>query len=131
LFGRFQPPTRSSEVQRHAQAMVVKNFVDQIRAINPLANVVLLGDLNDFEFSETADILANDLFLLDLPRFQPPAERYTYVFDGNSQVLDHILISVPLALLGWDHDIVHTNAEYADQASDHDPQIVRVRPLIP
>jgi predicted extracellular nuclease len=78
----------------------VKNFVDQIRAINPLANVVLLGDLNDFEFSETVDILANDLFMLDLPRFQPPAERYTYVFDGNSQVLDHILISVPLALLG-------------------------------
>jgi predicted extracellular nuclease len=131
LFGRFQPPTRGSEVQRHAQATVLANFVDDIRAVNPLANVVLLGDINDFEFSETVDIMVDDLFMLDLPRFQPPAERYSYVFDGNSQVLDHILISVPLALLGWDHDIVHTNAEYSDQASDHDPQIVRVRPLLP
>jgi uncharacterized protein len=58
---------------------------------------------------------------------QPPAERYSYVFDGNSQVLDHILISLPLVLRGFDHDIVHTNAEYADQASDHDPQVVRLR----
>jgi uncharacterized protein len=131
LFGRFQPPTRVTEVQRHAQATVVKNFVDDIRDINPLANVVVLGDINDFEFSETINILANDLFLLDLPRFQPPAERYSYVFEGNSQVLDHILVSLPLALLGFDHDIVHTNAEYSDQASDHDPQIVRLRPLIP
>jgi uncharacterized protein len=130
LFGRFQPPTRVTEVQRHAQATVVRDFVDDIRAINPLANVVVLGDINDFEFSETVDILVDDHFMLDLPRFQPPAERYGYVFEGNSQVLDHILISVPL-VLGFDHDIVHTNAEYADQASDHDPQIVRLRPLFP
>jgi predicted extracellular nuclease len=127
LFGRFQPPTRGSEVQRHAQASVVRGFVDQIQAINPLASIVVAGDLNDFEFSGTADILAGDLHLLDLPRTLPAAERYTYVFDGNSQVLDHILISLPLALRGFDYDVVHTNAEYADQASDHDPQVVRLR----
>jgi predicted extracellular nuclease len=105
----------------------VKSFVDDIRAINPLANVIVLGDVNDFEFSETVDILTRDLFMWDLPRLLPPAERYTYVFDGNSQVLDHILISLPLLLRGFDHDVVHTNAEYADQASDHDPQVVRLR----
>ncbi|GAA0956303.1 endonuclease/exonuclease/phosphatase family protein [Virgisporangium aurantiacum] len=127
LFGRFQPPTRSSEVQRHAQATIVKSFIDDIRGINPLANVIVLGDVNDFEFSETVDILTHDLFMWDLPRLLPPAERYTYVFDGNSQVLDHILISLPLLLRGFDHDVVHTNAEYADQASDHDPQVVRLR----
>ena len=32
LFGRFQPPIRSSEVQRHAQAQVVNDFVDDILA---------------------------------------------------------------------------------------------------
>jgi uncharacterized protein len=127
LFGRFQPPTRGTEVQRHAQATAVKNFIDDVRAINPLANIVVLGDINDFEFSETIEIITNDLFMIDLVWLQPPAERYSYVFDGNSQVLDHILISLPLVLRGFDHDIVHTNAEYADQASDHDPQVVRLR----
>lgn len=127
LFGRFQPPTRSSEVQRHAQATAVKGFIDDIRGINPLANVIVLGDINDFEFSETIKILDKDLFMVDLPKLLPPNERYTYVFDGNSQVLDHILISLPLLLRGIDYDVVHTNAEYADQASDHDPQVVRIR----
>src|SRR5256714_160995 len=60
LTGRFQPPTRSSEIQRHQQAMIEAGFVQQIRAIDPSANVVVLGDLNDFEFSETIHILEDD-----------------------------------------------------------------------
>jgi uncharacterized protein len=125
LYGRFQPPVRASEEQRHAQAVAVRGFVDKIRAVNPFAAVVALGDLNDFEFSQTADILVGQGDLIDLPRVLPPAERYTYVFEGNSQVLDHILVSWPLALLGLQYDVVHINAEYSDQASDHDPQVVR------
>ncbi len=35
--GRFQPPTRSSEVQRHAQAGLVAAFADQIRDLEPAA----------------------------------------------------------------------------------------------
>ena len=131
--GRFQPPTRSSELQRHAQARLVAAFADRIRDLNPLAELIVLGDINDFEFSETVDILVGDGDLVDLPRTLPQRERYTYVFEGNSQVLDHILLSPALALrIGplsrFDYDIVHVNAEYADQDSDHDPQVVRIRP---
>jgi len=50
LFGRWQPPTRSSEQARHAQAQVVNDFVDELVAADPQANVIALGDLNDFEF---------------------------------------------------------------------------------
>jgi predicted extracellular nuclease len=55
------------------------------------------------------------------------------VFEGNSQVLDHILISRALAnspgrRRGYEYDIVHTNSEFADQASDHEPQVVRLSP---
>jgi predicted extracellular nuclease len=57
LFGRFQPPVRSTEVQRHQQAQVVNDFVDQILAADPQANVIVLGDIYDFEFSETVEIL--------------------------------------------------------------------------
>ena len=34
LFGRFQPPTRSTEVARHAQAQVVNDFVDELLAVD-------------------------------------------------------------------------------------------------
>jgi predicted extracellular nuclease len=106
---------------------VVRDFVGQLLAADRRAKVVVLGDLNDFEFSRTADILASGGALVDLPRTLPPRERYTYVFEGNSQVLDHILLSPGLARSrGYDYDIVHVNSEFADQVSDHDPQVVRV-----
>jgi predicted extracellular nuclease len=126
LFGRFQPPVRSSEVQRHAQAQVVNDFVDDILEADPTANVIVLGDINDFEFSETVQILSDDV-LTSLMETLPKAERYSYVFEGNSQVLDQILVSDNL--LGnfpIDYDPVHVNSEFADQASDHDPQVARL-----
>ena len=135
LFGRFQPPARPSETQRRGQAAAVRGFVDALLARDRRARVIVLGDINDFEFSEVADILVGDGSLVDLPRTLPPRERYTYVFEGNSQVLDHILISRALAdpfpglIRTFEYDIVHTNSEFADQISDHDPQVVRLRVL--
>jgi predicted extracellular nuclease len=128
LFGHLQPPTRSSEVQRHQQANVVNGFVKSILAADSNASVVVLGDLNDFEFSETLTLLKAGGALVDLVDTLPPSERYTYVFDGNSQVLDHILVSNALAQFAQPKvDIVHMNAEFAAQVSDHDPDVVRLR----
>ena len=132
LFGRVQPPVRSSEVARHGQAAEVNEFVDQILAIDRKANIVVLGDINDFHFSETVDILtgANDgapvlTTLLDL---LPAGEQYSYVFEGNSQVLDQILVSRTLLRQSPEYDVVHVNAEFFDQASDHDPSVMQVVP---
>lgn len=126
LFGHIQPPVRSSETQRHQQATIVRDFVDDIRAVDPNAAIVVLGDLNDFEFSQTTSILTAGGALTDLPATLPTAERYTYVFDGNSQVLDHILISPSLAATAYAYDVLHVNSEFAAQISDHDPQVVRL-----
>ena len=126
LFGRFQPPTRFTEVQRHAQAQVVNDFVDEILAVEPRANVIVLGDINDFEFSETVELLEGGV-LTTLMDTLPKEERYSYVFEGNSQVLDQILVSGNLlGTFGIDYDPVHVNSEFADQASDHDPQVARL-----
>jgi uncharacterized protein len=127
LFGPKQPPFQGSEAKRVQQAQVVNNFVDEIYAKDADANVVVLGDLNDFEYSDSVTTLTDDgAALLDLPSTLPDDERYTYVFDGNSQVLDHIAISNGAASQGFDYDVVHVNAEFNDQASDHDPQVVRL-----
>ncbi|MFR9796703.1 lamin tail domain-containing protein [Streptomyces sp. MS06] len=126
LFGHSQPPAHSSETQRHEQAGLVKDFVDQILAVDANAPVIVLGDLNDYEYSQTADILTADNALVDLPRTLPTAERYTYVYEGNSQVLDHILLSPAAAATAYGYDVVHINSEFADQLSDHDPQVVRI-----
>ncbi|HET8757747.1 MAG TPA: Ig-like domain-containing protein [Solirubrobacteraceae bacterium] len=127
LFGHLQPPTRISEVQRHQQATIVNDFARDLQRADPLGNYVVLGDINDFEFSETMQILQG-FQMLDLMFTLPPNERYSYVFDGNSQALDHILVSPALLLPLPEYDSVHVNSEFADQQSDHDPQVARLRP---
>jgi hypothetical protein len=53
-------------------------------------------------------------------------DRKANIVVGVSQVLDHILVSS--GVHGVEYEVVHINAEYADQVSDHDPQVVRLQP---
>ncbi|GJF28927.1 endonuclease [Kitasatospora sp. NE20-6] len=125
---RFQAPTRSSEVQRTKQAVLEQAFVAELLAADPNARVVSLGDFNDYQFSPALTALTQDGVLRDLVNELPAKERYSYVYQGNSQVLDHILVSPGLKRQHVEYDVVHINAEFAAQASDHDPQIVRIKP---
>ncbi|MCE6996860.1 endonuclease/exonuclease/phosphatase family protein [Saccharothrix sp. S26] len=126
MHGRYQEPVRSSEVQRAQQAALLRGFVDQVKAVDKGANVVLAGDINDYQFSPAVRTLTGNGDVVALIDTLPAAERYSYVFEGNSQTLDHILISANITR--YRYDVVHINAEFADQASDHDPQVVKLRP---
>ncbi|MDX3728910.1 endonuclease/exonuclease/phosphatase family protein [Streptomyces caniscabiei] len=129
LHSEFQPPKRSSETQRHLQATAVNTFVKEILAKERNADVIALGDINDFEFSKTAELLEDDGALWSAVKSLPRSERYSYVFQGNTQVLDQILISPSIRRsCDFTYDSVHTNAEFHDQISDHDPQVLRFKP---
>ncbi|MFF4492293.1 endonuclease/exonuclease/phosphatase family protein [Streptomyces sp. NPDC001544] len=129
LTAQYQPPVRSSEVQRHAQATLVNAFVKNILDVQKDAEVIALGDMNDFEFSGTAKILEGDGALWSAIKSLPTKERYTYDYQGNEQVLDQILVSPSIRRDGdFDYDSVHINSEFNDQISDHDPQVLRFRP---
>ncbi|MEV7927048.1 endonuclease/exonuclease/phosphatase family protein [Kitasatospora sp. NPDC088779] len=123
---RFQAPTRSSEVQRVKQATIEQAFVAKLLAADKEARVVSLGDFNDYQFSPALAALTKDGVLRDLVNELPETEQYSYVYQGNSQVLDHILVSPEVGYAKY--DVVHINAEFAQQASDHDPQVVRIKP---
>jgi predicted extracellular nuclease len=86
----------------------------------------VLGDINDFEFSETVSLLSGGV-LANLVEQLPKPERYSYVFEGNSQVLDQILVSRSLLRVSVQYDVVHVNSEFTDQASDHDPSVAKLR----
>ncbi|MFJ6936281.1 endonuclease/exonuclease/phosphatase family protein [Streptomyces sp. NPDC101132] len=126
LTSHHQPPVRSSEAKRLLQAQSVNSFVKEITAAQHNANVVVLGDINDFEFSATAQALEDGGALYSAVKSLPRAERYSYVYQGNAQVLDQILVSP--GIKKFQYDSVHINAEFADQNSDHDPQVLRFIP---
>ncbi|MCO6452953.1 MAG: 5'-nucleotidase C-terminal domain-containing protein [Caldilineales bacterium] len=122
LFGRPQPPVFVTETQRSAQAEVINGFVQDILAVDPNANVIVLGDFNDFEFTAPMQTLKG-AELTNLIETLPANERYTYNFEGNSQTLDHILVSSQLLNNLTGVDVVHVNSEFSasGRSSDHDP----------
>ncbi|MEU5919295.1 endonuclease/exonuclease/phosphatase family protein [Streptomyces sp. NPDC004288] len=126
IVSHHQPPTRSSEAKRLLQAQAVNAFVKDITAVDKRADVLVVGDINDFEFSGTTRALTDGGALYPAVKSLPRSERYSYVYQGNTQVLDQILTSP--GVRDFTYDSVHINAEFADQDSDHDPQVLRFRP---
>ena len=122
LFGEWQPPKLDSERQRTQQAEVIHQFVLELLAIDPNAKIIVAGDLNDFPFSTPIQTIQGDE-LYNLMEELPEVERYTYIYEGNAQVLDHIIVSEGLKDYLSCFKPVHLNSELpADlRFSDHDP----------
>lgn len=140
LFGVNDPPIRITEVQRKAQASAVRAFVNTLLDADPEALVMVTGDLNDFPFSEPGEGPDNPVAILqggagEVPLFrmmtlEKDAEAFTFVFDGNSQILDHMLVSPALFEMAVAADVLHFNAGFPNaldgdastplRASDHD-----------
>lgn len=127
-------------VHRKLQAEHVAALVQSRLDAEPGAHVVVLGDLNDFEDSGPVLALQNGTQPALVHAFDalPPLDRYTYIFNGASQVLDHLLMTAGMMPHFGGIDIVHINADYpiAQEpgektlygSSDHDPLTLAVRP---
>ncbi|MBD2587432.1 endonuclease/exonuclease/phosphatase family protein [Synechococcus elongatus FACHB-1061] len=111
---------------RQAQSQAVQDYVNGRLGNDPTAKVIVLGDFNEFEFVSPVRDLAANTGLTNLTELLPENERYTFIFQGNSQSIDHILVSGSLANRA-EIDIVNVNTEFAEslQASDHDPVLAR------
>ncbi|MEK4228387.1 endonuclease [Solibacillus sp. FSL H8-0538] len=127
LFGAIQPPVYNSEIQRKKIAQIVYSFANDIKTKNPDANIVSLGDFNDYQFADALKIHEGELMTNMINKVET-SDRYTYLYQGNSQVLDHILVSNNLVSKTV-IDILHINADFTDmagRASDHDPVMVQI-----
>lgn len=127
LFGATQPPVYKSEAQRNEIAKVVYGFVQNIKSKNADANIISLGDFNDYQFAAPLKIHEGNL-MKNMIHEVEASDRYTYLYQGNSQVLDHILVSNNLASKTV-VDILHINADFTDmagRASDHDPVMIQI-----
>ena len=122
LSGTTQLSLNGSADQRLAQAQAVADYVSTNLAGQ---KVLVLGDLNEFSNEESLAPL-NAAGLTDLVTTLPANEQYSYVYNGNAEVLDHIFASSNLTAKAA-FDSVHVNPEFAftsATASDHDPQLV-------
>jgi uncharacterized protein len=128
LWGAIQPPNDAGDSARTAQANGVRAYIDAALALDPARQFVVNGDFNGFYFETALTNLTAGGVIANLYDTLPVQERYSYIFGGNYQTLDHILVSGSL-LAGATLDIVHQNAflDAAQQATDHDQPLARIQ----
>lgn len=102
---------KATEPRRTAQAAWNIKVLDGIREEHPRAHVAVIGDLNSFYQSPPLDTL-RDAGLEHVMETLPDKERYNYIYEGRSQLLDHILVTDPLMDRLVRVDVLHTNADF-------------------
>jgi endonuclease/exonuclease/phosphatase family metal-dependent hydrolase len=121
----------SAEVRRLEEARFVAGLASELgsRGARPL---IVLGDLNDFEDSLPLQALYAGGILTSTCFSVPQENRYSYIFQGVSQGVDHILVTPGLARWLEAASPLHFNADFPYQpyarqrsnpwrSSDHDP----------
>jgi len=124
LYGDRQPPNLDSEKQRIAQAKAVNGFVKDILERDPHAKILVSGDLNDFPWTDSVQTLAGT----QLTNLFDTIDRelwFTYIHEGNAQVMDQMLVSESFMQNFSTFRPLNLNSVLAadDQLSDHDPII--------
>ena len=141
-------------LKRRVQAEALASLIQSLQASE---RVIAVGDFNAFDFSDgyvdvvgtilgtpapASEVVLPTIDLVDpnltaLSAMVPAVQRYSYVFDGSAQVLDHVLVTsntLPLvAGLEW----ARTNADFPEtfrqdgtrpeRLSDHDPAVAYFR----
>lgn len=144
--------------KRKAQAEGIAALLTSIQSARPAAKLIVLGDFNAFEFSDGWVDLAGAIVgapagplnvvtptdaassaepeLAILTRLLPETARYSYVYRGTAQAIDHVLISRNLVPHVRNYRIGHFNADFPEtlrndaarieRFSDHDVPVLRL-----
>lgn len=144
-------------LKRQHQAEYLATLIQQMQAADPARRIVTLGDFNAFAFNDgladTMNVVSGtptpddqtavpgdgidlvDPDLVNLGVLEPADERYSFVFGGNAQTLDHVLANEEMILastaFGLDHarinadfpEIARNDATSPSRLSDHDPVV--------
>ena len=138
------------QAKRRDQAEFLARLIQARQAAGPGENIVSIGDYNAFQFNDGYVDLIGTITgapapagrvllpspslvtpaLVNLADILPPSQNYSYVFDGSTQTLDHVLVN--RNLLGRLSRFVYTrsNADFPEawrsdpnrpeRLSDHD-----------
>lgn len=159
LVGGEGPRVRA---KRKAQAESVAGLLQELQALNPGVAVISVGDYNAFQFSdgytdpiatlkgaptpddqvvvdESPDLVNPDF--VNLTDALPAAERYSFIFEGTPQALDHVLVNTTAASYVQRYAIARGNADFPEvppglfetdptrpeRSSDHDMPVAYFR----
>ena len=124
--------------KRTAQAESLASLLQELQTNNPNVPVISIGDYNAFEFNDgftdpisvikgvptpTTHVVAQQSPDLVTPDFVnltdslPAGERYSFMFEGTPQALDHVLLNTTAARYRQRYAVARNNADFPDAAS--------------
>jgi hypothetical protein len=139
--GGIEDPADGPRVRekRHQQALRLSQFIQSLQTATPGLRLIAIGDFNAFEFTDGyVDVMGQvtgnpdpagalipatdevDPDLTNQTLSEPADQRYSFVFDGSAQALDHGVTSDGLALFmrGAEHSRGNADAPFS---FDDDP----------
>jgi len=128
LYGKNQPPKDGTIAARTEQARAVRQFIRQL-APDSNRSILIVGDFNSLWYEEPMMLITGgNPSMTNLALAEPEVERISYVFDGNSQSLDHVIAGLG-ANQSAELTTLHINSVMPEskQTSDHDPKYVKLK----
>ena len=140
--------------KRTKQAEAIAGLLDELQEANPGAYVISVGDYNAYEFNdgytdpisvlkgvprpgdqvvveESPDLV--DPNFRNLTDILPADQRYTFIFEGTPQALDHVLVNTVADRYRQRYAIARSNADFyetlaadttrPERNSDHDSPV--------
>jgi predicted extracellular nuclease len=134
--------------KRKRQAEFLAGYIQSRQAANATERIISIGDYNAFQFSDGfVDVVgaiqgtpapADQVVLPAGSASEPnpplsnlvdmlsPAERYSYVFGGNTQVLDHVLVNGPARARVSRFMYARSNADFPESLRGDDTRPERL-----
>ncbi len=126
--------TPEVQAKRRAQAEAVSALAQRLQRDNPGEALAVIGDFNAFPFDDgyvdVAGIVARGAGLVDIGASLAIDLGYTYIQDGNVQILDHVMVNEALAARRSNFAVWHGNTTVplaAHPYSDHDVPVATFR----
>ncbi len=141
-----------TRLKKRLQAEWLATFVAERAKTNPTERLILGGDFNAFQFNDGYNDVIGILKgkpdvnalepsktpintgLINLVDFLPANQKYSFIFGGNAQTLDHFLVNEPAAMRSLSFGFARVNADFPlvyyndasrpERLSDHDPAML-------
>jgi predicted extracellular nuclease len=126
-WGSRQPPLKQADQIRVKQSAFIQGYLRKILRIKNEVPIIVAGDMNSTPWSEVITALKGNSFT-NTGEMEDPAEQFSYIFEGNAQQLDYILINNNLVNDVIQSRFLHLNTiqDHDLQVSDHDPVVIEI-----
>jgi predicted extracellular nuclease len=158
--GSLGPEGERVRAKRTAQAESVAQLLQHLQTTYPDVPVIAVGDYNAYQFNDgytdpisvikgtptpgdqivvqmSPDYVWPDF--INLTELLPPAEQYSFIFEGNPQALDHVLVNTVAVGYLQRYAVARGNADFPtgplfagddtrpERSSDHDMPVAYFR----